>query len=43
MSTIEPQDQLSTDDTLNAQRDIIKASLDEITNDIGMAMPCVCA
>ena len=27
-----------TDDTLDAQRDIIRQSLDAITNDIGMAM-----
>ena len=38
MSTIEPQDQLSTDDKLDAQRDIIRQSLDAIVNDIGMAM-----
>jgi hypothetical protein len=38
MSTIEPQDQLSTDDRLDAQRDIIRQSLDAIVNDIGIAM-----
>jgi hypothetical protein len=38
MSTIEPQDQLSADDKLDTQRDIIRQSLDAITNDIGMAM-----
>ena len=30
--------QIDQDDTLDAQRDIIKQSLDAITNDIGMAM-----
>jgi hypothetical protein len=38
MSTIEPQDDSSTDDTLDAQRDIIRQSINEIANDIGMAM-----
>jgi hypothetical protein len=32
------QDNLAFDDTLDAQRDIIRQSLDAITNDIGMAM-----
>ena len=30
--------QIDQDDTLDAQRDIIRQSLDAITNDIGMAM-----
>jgi hypothetical protein len=38
MNTIEHEDDQSTDDTLDAQRDIIRQSLDEIANDIGMAM-----
>jgi hypothetical protein len=38
MSTIEHEDDSSTDDTLDAQRDIIRQSLDTITKDIGMAM-----
>jgi hypothetical protein len=38
MNTTEPQDTSSTDDRLDAQRDIIRQSLDAIVNDIGMAM-----
>jgi hypothetical protein len=38
MNTIEPQDDLSTDDGLDVQRDIIRQSLDAIINEIGMAM-----
>ena len=38
MNTIEHEDDLSTDDTLDAQRDIIRQSLNEIVSDIGMAM-----
>ena len=38
MSTTGPYDELSTDHELDAQRDIIRRSLDAITNDIGMAM-----
>ena len=38
MNTIEHEADQSTDDTLDAQRDIIRQSLDAITNDIGMAM-----
>ena len=40
MKTIEDEDEdgLSPDDTLNAQRDIIRQSIDEIADDIGMAM-----
>jgi hypothetical protein len=38
MNTIEDEDDSSTDDRLDAQRDIIRQSLDEIANDIGMAM-----
>jgi hypothetical protein len=38
MNTIEHDDDSSTDDKLNAQRDIIRQSLNEIANDIGMAM-----
>ena len=38
MNTIEREDDLSTDDELDAQRNIIRKSLDEIANDIGMAM-----
>ena len=38
MNTIEHQDEPSTDDKLDAQRDIIRQSLDAIANDIGMAM-----
>ena len=36
MNVIDPQTE--SDDRLNAQRDIIRQSLDAITNDIGMAM-----
>ena len=36
MNEIDPQTE--SDDTLHAQRDIIRQSLDAITNDIGMAM-----
>ena len=38
MNTIEHEDEPSTDDRLDAQRDIIRQSLDAIANDIGMAM-----
>ena len=38
MDTTEPQDTSSTDDKLDAQRDIIRQSLDAIANDIGMTM-----
>ena len=36
MNEIDPQTE--SDDRLNAQRDIIRQSLDAIANDIGMAM-----
>ena len=35
MNNIEHDDDLSTDDRLDTQRDIIRQSLDAITNDIG--------
>jgi hypothetical protein len=38
MNINEPQDDLSTDDGLDVQRDIIRQSLDAIINEIGMAM-----
>ena len=38
MNTIEHEDELSTDDTLDAQRDIIRQSINQIANDIGMKM-----
>jgi hypothetical protein len=38
MDTIEPRDESSTNDRLDAQREIIRNSLNEIANDIGMAM-----
>jgi hypothetical protein len=38
MNTVEHEDDSSTDDTLDAQRDIIRQSLTEITNDVGTAM-----
>ena len=38
MNTIEHEDNPSTDDTLDAQRDIIRQSINEIANDIGMKM-----
>jgi hypothetical protein len=38
MSTIEHEDGSSTDNTLDAQRDIIRKSLNEIARDIGMKM-----
>jgi hypothetical protein len=38
MNNIEHEDDPSTDDALDAQRDIIRQSINEITNDIGMAM-----
>ena len=38
MNTIEHDDDTSTDDTLDAQRDFIRQSLNAITDDIGMAM-----
>lgn len=38
MNTFDEQDNLIFDDRLNTQRDIIRQSLDEIANDIGVAM-----
>jgi hypothetical protein len=38
MKPNEPQDDLSTDDVLDAQRDVIRHSLDAIANEIGMAL-----
>ena len=38
MNTDEPQDDLSTDDELDAQRNIIRQSLDAIIDEIGIAM-----
>jgi hypothetical protein len=38
MNTIEHEDDPSTDDALDAQRDIIRQSINEIANDIGMKM-----
>ena len=38
MNTIEHEDNPSTDDTLDAQRDIIRQSIKEIANDIGTKM-----
>ena len=38
MNSIEHDDDSSTDGKLDTQRDIIRQSLDAITNDIGMAM-----
>ena len=38
MNTFDDHDDLIFDDRLDAQRDIIRQSLDQITNDIGMAM-----
>jgi acetone carboxylase gamma subunit len=38
MNTIEHDDDSSTDDKLDTQRDIIRQSINEIANDIGMAM-----
>jgi hypothetical protein len=38
MNTIEHEDDPSTDDSLDAQRDIVRQSLDAITNDIRMEM-----
>ena len=38
MNTFDEQDDFIFDDRLDAQRDIIRQSLDEIANDIGMAM-----
>jgi hypothetical protein len=38
MNTIEQEDDPSTDDALDAQRDIIRQSINEIANDIGMKM-----
>jgi hypothetical protein len=38
MNTIEHEGDPSTDDTLDAQRDIIKQSINEIANEIGMKM-----
>ena len=38
MNTIEHEDDPLTEDTLDAHRDIIRQSINEIANDIGMAM-----
>jgi hypothetical protein len=38
MNTLEEQDEFLIDDRLDAQRDIIRESLSEIANDIGVAM-----
>ena len=38
MNTLDEQDELTIDDRLDAQRNIIRESLNEIANDIGMAM-----
>jgi hypothetical protein len=38
MNTNEPQNDLSTDDALDAQRDVIRHSLDAIANEIGMSL-----
>jgi hypothetical protein len=38
MNTIEDEDDLSTDDKLDAQRDVIRQSIDATANDIGTAM-----
>ena len=38
MNPFDEQDDFIFDDQLDAQRDIIRQSLDEIANDIGMAM-----
>ena len=38
MDTIEHEDDPSTDDTLDEQRDIIRQSINEIPNDIGIKM-----
>ena len=38
INTLEEQDEWMIDDRLNAQRDIIRQSLDQIASDIGMAM-----
>src|ERR1700733_4908741 len=38
MNTNEPPDDLSTDNALHAQRDVIRHSLDAIANEIGMAL-----
>ena len=38
MNTIEDEDNLSTDDKLDAQRDAIRQSIDAIADDIGMAL-----
>ena len=38
MNTFDEQDDLIFDDELDAQRDIIRQSLNGIANDIGMAM-----
>ncbi len=42
MDTIEDQDNLIFDDRIGAQCDIIRRSLNEIADDIGMPMPDVC-
>src|ERR1700735_3815554 len=38
MNTIEHEDDSSNDDSLDATRDIIRQSINEIANDIGMKM-----
>ena len=38
MNTFNEQDDLVFDDKIDAQRDIIRQSLNEIANDVGMAM-----
>jgi hypothetical protein len=38
MNTFDEQDEFIIDDRLDAQRDIVRKSLNEIANDIGMAM-----
>ena len=38
MNSIEHDDNSSTDDKLDTQRDIIRQSINEIANDIGVAM-----
>jgi hypothetical protein len=38
MNTFDEQDDIIFDDGIDAQREIIRQSLDEIANDVGMAM-----
>ena len=38
MNTLEEQDEIMFEDGIDAERDIIRQSLNEIANDIGMAM-----